>query len=77
LFLDKENELFESIIYKFCIDNSLDPNIVDIQEMFTKAHVPSYVEANNSITDVLKKSMVTNPQLRTDIYVHVSPSVNN
>jgi len=77
LFLDKENELFESIIYKFCIENSLDPKTVDVQEMFTKAHVPSYVEANNSITDVLKKSMVTNPELRTDIYVHVSPGTNN
>jgi hypothetical protein len=76
-FLDKENELFESIIYKFCIENSLDPNTVGIQEMFTKAYVESYVEANNSITDVLKKSMVTNPQLRMDIYVHVSPSINN
>lgn len=77
LFLDKENELFESIIYKFCIENSLDPKTVDVQEMFTKAHVPSYIEANNSITDVLKKSIVTNPELRMDLYVHVSPGTNN
>ena len=74
-FLDKENELFESIIYKFCIENSLDPKIVDVAEIFAKAYGPSYKEVNNSITDVVKKSMLTNPELRIDLYI--PPSINN
>ena len=74
-FLDKENELFESIIYKFCIENSLDPKIVDVAEIFAKAYSPSYKEVNNSITDVAKKSMLTNPELRMDLYI--PPGINN
>jgi hypothetical protein len=74
-FLDKENQLFESIIYKFCIENSLDPKIVDVAEIFAKAYGPSYKEVNNSITDVVKKSMLTNPELRMDLYI--PPDIDN
>jgi hypothetical protein len=74
-FLDKENQLFESIIYKFCIENSLDPKIVDVAEIFAKAYGPFYKEVNNSITDVVKKSMLTNPELRMDLYI--PPDINN
>lgn len=74
-FLDKENEFFELIIYKFCIENNLDPKTLDPAEIFTKAYGPSYKEVNNSITDVVKKSMLTNPELRTDLYI--PPSINN
>jgi hypothetical protein len=74
-FLDKENQLFESIIYKFCIENSLDPKIVDVAEIFAKAYGPSYKEVNNSITDVVKKSMLTNPELRMDLYI--APDIDN
>jgi hypothetical protein len=74
-FLDKENQLFESIIYKFCIENSLDPKTLDVAEIFAKAYGPSYKEVNNSITDVVKKSMLTNPELRMDLYI--APDIDN
>jgi hypothetical protein len=74
-FLDKENQFFELIIYKFCIENNLDPKTADLADIFTIAHGSSYEEVNNSITDVLKKYLLTNPQLKPDLYV--APSINN
>ena len=54
---------------------NLDPKILDVAEIFAKAYGPSYKEVNNSITDVVKKSMLTNPELRMDLYI--PPGIND
>ena len=66
-FLDKENEFFESEIYSFCLNNSLDPETVTVIQIVQKAHTPSYKEENNSITDIIKKFILTNPGLDPNV----------
>jgi hypothetical protein len=74
-FIDKENNFFELMMYKFCIENSLDIKTVDLAEISIIAHGLKYEGVNNSITDIIRKSMLTNPELKMDIYI--SPGVNN
>jgi hypothetical protein len=74
-FVDKENDFFQLMMYKFCIENSLDVKTVDLAEISLMAHVKKYDGVNNSIGDIIRKSMLTNPKLTMDLYI--TPGVNN
>jgi hypothetical protein len=73
--LDKENQFFESEIYSFCLSNSLDLETVTMIEIAEKAHTRSYKEENNTITDIIKKYMLTNPDLNPQIFTPTN--INN
>jgi hypothetical protein len=57
--IEEEKKFFEKEIYKFCIENKLDIKTVTSVEILSAAYFsgPSYKEANNSITDIIKKNL--------------------
>jgi|688.fasta_scaffold58955_5 hypothetical protein len=57
--LEKEKTFFETEIYKFCIENELNILSATPVDVLNKAYFsgPSYVEKNNSITDIIKKNI--------------------
>lgn len=59
IMLDKEKEFFEKSMYKFCIENNLDPETSTALDILDKAYYSdsSYKEVNNSITDIVKKNI--------------------
>jgi hypothetical protein len=46
-------------MYKFCIENNLDPETSTALDILDKAYYSdsSYKEVNNSITDIIKKNI--------------------
>lgn len=56
--LEKEKVFFETQIYKFCIENELDILSTTSVDILDKAYCsgPSYVEKNNTITDIINKN---------------------
>jgi hypothetical protein len=57
--IQKEMSFFETVIYTFCIENKLDLNNVSPVEMLDVAYYSQsiYKERNNTIVDVIKKSV--------------------
>jgi hypothetical protein len=56
--IEKEKEFFESSLYQFCVENKINPLETTGLELLTYAYQKdaSYREANNTITDIIKKN---------------------
>lgn len=57
--LDKEKQFFETEIYKYCIENQLNILSTTSVDILDNAYSsgPSYVEKNNTITDIINKNI--------------------
>jgi hypothetical protein len=57
--IEEEKKFFEKEIYKFCIENKLNIKTTTSVDVLSAAYfsVPLYKEANNSITDIIKKNL--------------------
>jgi hypothetical protein len=69
--IQKEMSFFETVIYTFCIENKLDLDNVTAIEMLDIAYYsgPGYKERNNTIVDVIKKSVYLENQTLIKEYV--------
>jgi hypothetical protein len=69
--IQKEKQFFETKLYEFCVENKMNPLETTGLELLKYAYQkdPSYREANNTITDIIKKNTYLEDKNEISTYV--------